>query len=123
MISKRVEVTISKWLAKREDLEMDERQAFINYVRDMRNVEALATSRWFVNGVVRVPEDQPKVSQAIKVAKIAKVDPLAYESPMELINQHQTIKLKGRPIDPNTVSTLHKFGAFLLCNTLYKVTL
>lgn len=72
----------------------------------MKNVEALATARWFVNEVIRVPEDQPKVNEAIKVAKSAKVDPLTYPSPMSILNTFKQYKIKEKAIDPDTVPEL-----------------
>ena len=106
MISKRVYDTAEGWLKKRDDLLEEERNAFLNYIKPMKNVEALATTRWFVNEIVRLPEDQPKVSEAIKVAKLAKVDPLTYPSPMSILNTFKQYKIKEKAIDPNTVPEL-----------------
>lgn len=106
MISKRVLKTAEGWLGKRSDLLEEERSALLNYIRPMKNVEALATTRWFVNEIVRLPEDQPKVSEAIKVAKLAKVDPLTYPSPMSILNTFKQYKIKEKAIDPDTVPEL-----------------
>lgn len=65
-----------------------------------------AAFHYFANGTIRIPEDMPKVEQAVKVASIAKVDPAAYRSPMELIDAHADIKIKDKRIDPDTVPTL-----------------
>ena len=106
MISKRVLKTAEGWLNKRDDLLEEERSALLNYIKPMKNVEALATARWFVNEVIRVHEDQTKVNEAIKVAKSAKVDPLTYPSPMSILNTFKQYKIKEKAIDPDTVPEL-----------------
>ena len=106
MISKRVYNTAEGWLKKRDDLLEEERNAFLNYIKPMKNVEALATAKWFASEVLRVPEDQPKVSEAIIVAKKAKVDPLTYSSPMNILNTFKEYKIKEKAIDPDTVPEL-----------------
>ena len=106
MISKRVYETAEGWLKKRDDLVEEERSAFLNYIKPMKNVEALATTMWFVNEVIRVPEDQPKVNEAIKVAKLAKVDPLTHSSPMNILNTFKQYKIKEKAIDPDTIPEL-----------------
>ena len=106
MISKRVLKTAEGWLKKRDDLLEEERSAFLNYIKPMDNLTALATAKWFANEVLRVPEDQPKVSEAIIVAKKAKVDPLTYSSPMNILNTFKEYKIKEKAIDPDTVPEL-----------------
>lgn len=106
MISKRVYDTAEGWLKKRDDLLQEERNAFLNYIKPMKNVEALATAKWFANEVLRVPEDQPKVSEAIIVAKKAKVDPLTYTSPMNILNTFKQYKIKEKATDPDTIPEL-----------------
>ena len=106
MISKRVYETAEGWLKKRDDLLEEERSALLNYIKPMKNVEALATARWFANEVIRVPEDQQKVSEAIIVAKKAKVDPLTYTSPMNILNTFKQYKIKGKATDPDTIPEL-----------------
>ena len=41
-----------------------------------------AACKWFCSGTVILPEDELKILQAVKVAKINHVDPLAYDSPI-----------------------------------------
>lgn len=106
-ISKNNRTTINGWMNKRSDLTEADKGAFLDYINDLDSKTQLATGKWFANGVIRVPEDMPKVEQAIKVATIAKVDPLQYKSPMELIDRHADIKVKEKPIDPDTVDTLY----------------
>ncbi|WP_040576201.1 toxin-antitoxin system YwqK family antitoxin, partial [Porphyromonas somerae] len=48
----------------------------------------------------------PKVSEAIIVAKKAKVDPLTYSSPMNILNTFKQYKIKEKAIDPDTVPEL-----------------
>lgn len=112
-ISKNNRTTINGWMNKRSDLTEADKGAFLDYIDDLDSKTQLVTGKWFANGVIRVPEDMPKVEQAIKVATIAKVDPLQYKSPMELIDRHADIKVKEKPIDPDTVDTLfdrHEVG-------------
>ena len=92
---------------RRQDLSDAEKLAVIAELDKLDNNKLVnAAFHYFVNGTVRLPEDMPKVEQAVKVAEIAKVDPAAYKSPMELINAHADVKLKEARIDPDTVSTL-----------------
>ena len=105
-ISKSNTQTINSWLNKREDLTTEEKEAFLEYIDEFEPAKQLATAKWFTAGVIRLPEDQSKVDQAIKVAKVAKVDPMQYKSPMELINAHSDISVKGGRINPDNVATL-----------------
>ena len=108
-ISNRDRETISRWLEKRKDITPEERQKVLDYLDTFEDKKLqLAAGWWFTKGSVRFPEDMPKVEQALQVASIAKVDPMKYSSPMELINAHAEIELKEKPIDPNTVRTLRK---------------
>ena len=92
---------------RRQDLSDAEKLAVIAELDKLDNNKFVnAAFHYFVNGTVRLPEDMPKVEQAVKVAEIAKVDPAAYKSPMELINAHADVKLKEARIDPDTVPTL-----------------
>ncbi len=92
---------------RRQDLSDAEKLAVIAELDKLDNNKIVnAAFHYFVNGTVRLPEDMPKVEQAVKVAEIAKVDPAAYKSPMELINAHADVKLKEARIDPDTVPTL-----------------
>jgi len=112
-LSNRNRTTISAWLRKRKDLSDDQRKIVVDYLDELSNPKLqLASARWFARGVIRLPEDLPKVEQAVAVADRAKVDPLQYGSPMELIEAHTDIEIKEKPIDPNTVSTLHKAGEY-----------
>lgn len=68
----------------------------------------LAWAKWFCTGAVQMgAEDMPKVRQAVKIAKIHKVDPLQYDSPMSIINQWPG-SVKEDPINPDEIPTLHK---------------
>lgn len=92
---------------RRQDLSDEEKLAVIAELDKLDNNKIVnAAFHYFVNGTVRLPEDMPKVEQAVKVAEVAKVDPMAYKSPMELINAHADVKLKEARIDPDTVPTL-----------------
>lgn len=72
----------------------------------IRKKKQKATFKWFSNGTITVPEDMSEVDRALKVAEKAKVDPLAYKSPMSLINMYSDIEIKEKRIDPDTVPTL-----------------
>lgn len=108
-VSNRDRETISRWLSKRTDLTEPERQKMLDYLDTLDDKKMqLAAGWWFAKGTIRLPEDMPKVEQAVQVAGIAKVDPLRYDSPMELINAHADIQIKEKPINPDEVKTLHK---------------
>lgn len=101
---------ITSWLNKRTDLTEAEKAAVLNDIYNLEDAKTqLATGWWFAKGAIRLPEDMPKVEQAVAVSTIAKVDPLKYSSPMELINAHADIQVKDKPINPDEVSTLHKY--------------
>ena len=70
-------------------------------------VEQLAACKWMCDAVIDLPEDDYKVREAVKVAKINHVDPLSYDSPMKIINSFTRIRRVSGPIDPATVNTLH----------------
>ena len=64
------------------------------------------TFKWFAQGSVILPEDMPKIEQAIKVAEVKKIDPMQYDSPMKLIEEHADVELKDEKINPDSVRTL-----------------
>ena len=108
-LSKNNRKSVEAWLKKRTDIDDAERASVLLYIGNLESPKIqLATGWWFAKGTVRLPEDQLKIDQAVKVSEIAKVDPLKYSSPMELINDHLDIELKGERINPDEVSTLHK---------------
>ena len=105
--------TIEKWLDKREDLSKAQKAAFVGWLDGLSNPTLqLATARWFTQGAIRLPEDMPKVEQAVSVAGKAKVDPLQYDSPMALLEAHADFKPTEKRINPDEVSTLHKAKDF-----------
>lgn len=110
--TKRAKETIDGWLNKRSDLTEEDKATFYDEIKDLDNKGSLAAGRWFANGRIRLPEDMAKVKQALLVAEQAKVDPIQYESPMDLINTHSEVKLKEKPIDPETIPTLHRARSF-----------
>lgn len=112
-LSKNNRATVEAWLRKRGDLTDEQRRAVVDYLDTMNNATLqLATAKWFSQGVVRLPEDMDKVEQAVSVAGKAKVDPLQYNSPMELLDAHAGFEASEKRIDPNTVPTLHKVAEY-----------
>ena len=105
-ISRNNEVTIDKWLGKREDFTDEVKNAFKEFIADFKPATQLATTKWFANGVIRIPEDMPKVEQAMEIAQRKKVDALQYNSPMELIEQFGVVAPKEKLINPDDVPTL-----------------
>lgn len=105
-ISRNNEATIDKWLGKREDFTEETKTAFKEYIADYKPATQLATTKWFANGVIRIPEDMPKVEQAMEIAQRKKVDALQYTSPMELIEQFGVVTPKENLINPDDVPTL-----------------
>ena len=71
-----------------------------------------AACKWFCAGTVILPEDELKILQAVKVAKNNHVDPLAYDSPMEIIDSFPRAIRPGKPINPFKVSTLQLYRIF-----------
>ncbi len=80
--------------------------SFLTYISPMRNVNALLTGRWFSKSVVRVPEDQPKIDEAVEIARRGKADPMSYDSPMSLIEAFKKYKLREGAVNPDTVPEL-----------------
>lgn len=105
-ISRNNEATIDKWLGKREDFTDEVKSAFKEYIAEFKPATQLATTKWFANGVIRIPEDMPKVEQAMEIAQRKKVDALQYNSPMELIEQFGVVAPKEKLINPDDVPTL-----------------
>lgn len=105
-LTKRGKSSVDSWLKKRDDLTNEEREAFMQYLEPMDNNLAMATGWWYAKGVIRVPEDQSKVNDAVEVAKRAKVDPMRYGSPMEVLDTFKEYKIKGEAIDPESVPQL-----------------
>ncbi|MBR8766563.1 hypothetical protein IX306_001939 [Porphyromonas levii] len=104
--TKRVLETVDIWLRRDLDLSEEDKMSFLTYISPMRNVNALMTGRWFSKSVVRVPEDQPKIDEAVEIARRAKVDPMSYDSPMSLIEAFKKYKLREGAVNPNTVPEL-----------------
>lgn len=106
-ISRNNEATIDKWFDKRGDFTEETKAAFKTYIADFKPATQLATAKWYVNGVIRLPEDMPKVEQAMTIAQKAKVDALQFNSPMEVIDQFgEQYKPKEKLINPDDVPTL-----------------
>lgn len=108
-LSKNNRKTISGWLNKRADLTEDAKNAVLDYIDQFEDATLqLAMGKWFTQNVIRLPEDAEKCMQAVASAKKAKMDPMKFSSPMEIIERHGVIKSKEKPIDPDTVSTLRR---------------
>ena len=106
-MTRRTESTVNGWINRRTDLTPDEREAVIQHIDKLDGTTLqLATAKWFAQGTIRIPEDNIQVEQAIKVAARAKVDPLAYDYPQAIISAFPDMKPKGKPINPDDVSTL-----------------
>ena len=112
-LTKNNRATIESWLKKRSDLKEEDRNAVMEYLEELNDSKTqLAAAKWFTKGTIRLPEDMPKVEQAISVAGKAKVDPLKYDSPMALLDAHADFKPTEKRINPDEVKTLHKVKAF-----------
>ncbi len=61
---------------------------------------------WFCKNTIRLPEDSAKVTEAIKTAERAKVDPMQFESPGEILLRYFEYRPKEPRIDPETVPEL-----------------
>ena len=79
-----------------------------------------AALNWVLKGTVILPEDAPKVRQAVDIADKKHVDIQMYGSPMELINQFAGA-VKSERINPDTVSTLSNKQTYPEGITVYDV--
>lgn len=68
--------------------------------------ERKAALHWFIKGAIRLPEDAPKVTEAIKTAERAKVDPMQYDRPGAILEEFSEFRPKEPPINPDTVPEL-----------------
>jgi len=102
---------LTKWLEARGNTLGDVEQktnAWLQYFAGIKKpVVMLAACTWLCSGAVILPEDMPKVEQAVRVAEINKVDPLRFDRPMSIIEAFPSTELREAPIDPDTVPTLH----------------
>ena len=108
-LNKSARQTISGWLDKRPGLSDAVKNNLLEYLDQFDDTSLqLAMGKWFVQNTVRLPEDAEKCMQAVASAKKAKVDPMRFSSPMEIINEYGVIKPKEKPINPDDVPTLTK---------------
>ena len=92
---------------KRPDILPEERMEVVEYIMNRGDAKTSKVfAHYFVNGAIRLNEDDDKVMQAIETAKRAKVDPMSFKSPDELLDVHAQFKPKAKPIDPDKVPTL-----------------
>ena len=119
-ISKNNRRTIDSWLDKWEVANYgskgkgsEHREAVDEWLDRIDNPTVqLAWTKWFCAGRIRLgQEDMPKVEQAVELARKVKVDPLSFDSPMAIIDQFKD-RIKEKPIDPDTVPTLHRAKEF-----------
>lgn len=68
--------------------------------------ERKAALYWFCKNTVRLPEDSPKIVDAIKTAERAKVDPFQFERPGDILDQYAKYRPVEPPINPDTVPEL-----------------
>lgn len=68
--------------------------------------ERKAALYWFCKDTIRLPEDAPKVIEAIKTAERAKVDPMQFERPGEILTRYADYRPKEPRINPDTVPEL-----------------
>lgn len=108
---KLIKQKLDKWLeAKGGPIEERESKcaAWLRYFDGLKvPVLQLAACTWMCSGAVILPEDLPKVEQAVKVAQVNKVDPLGFDRPMAVFEAFPSTELKEAPIVPDTVPTLH----------------
>ncbi len=68
--------------------------------------ERKAALYWFCKATVRLPEDAQKITEALKTAERAKVDPMQFERPGDVLEQFAEYRPKEKPINPDTVPEL-----------------
>jgi hypothetical protein len=89
------------WMQGKEvDLAVDDIAAFPT------PKERKAALLWFCKDTVRLPEDAPKITDALKTAERAKVDPMQFERPGDILEQFAEYRPKGKPINPDKVPEL-----------------
>lgn len=114
-MSKRQLGILSSWLEKKlasvckkeEDLCASVLQWILYFDALATPVAQLAACKWYCNETILLPEDEYKVYEAVKVAKLNHLDPLAYYSPLEIVNTYGKVNRTEEAIDPSTVPTLH----------------
>lgn len=114
-MSKRQLGILSAWLEKKhapvckkeDDLCVSVLQWILYFDALTTPVAQLAACKWYCNATIRLPEDEYKVYEAVNVAKLNHLDPLAYDSPMEIVNTYGKVYRAEEAIDPSTVPTLH----------------
>ena len=108
-VSRNNRQTINNWLNKRPDLSEDVKEQVLDMLDNYNDATLqLATGKWFAQNAIKLPDDMEKCIQAVASAKKAKVDPLRYSAPMDIINEFGIIESKKKPINPDTVPTLSK---------------
>lgn len=106
-ITRNTMATIESWCDK-AGLDAGSKEGFISYLDTQfeDTTEQLCAAKWYLAGKINLPgEDDYKVRSAVKAAKKNKVDALAYESPMDILERFRP-KEKLKPINPDTVPTL-----------------
>ena len=61
---------------------------------------------WLCTGSVVLPEDRDKITEAMKTAERAKVDPFQFSRPGEILEQYSQFVPSAKPTDPDTVPEL-----------------
>ena len=108
-LSKNNRELIGKWLNKRGDLTEQAKEETLDMLDQFDDATLqLSMGKWFAQNAIRLPDDVEKCMQAVASAKKAKVDPMKFAAPMEIIDQYGVTKPKDKPINPDKVSTLSK---------------
>ena len=68
--------------------------------------ERKAALLWFCKDTIQLPEDSPKVTEAIKTAEKAKVDPMQFERPGDILVKYAKYRPNEPRINPDTVPEL-----------------
>ncbi len=96
---------------KRPDMPEDMRRDALDYLHSLEdtkeeNRRVKIAVHWLASSEVNLPNDMHVIDKAIKVADAAKVDPMRYSSPQELLRAHSEVRVKEKPIDPDKVPQL-----------------
>ncbi len=107
---KTIEGWLDKWERAQDGNAQERKRAVLDYLDTLDDATMqLAWAKWFCAGrVLMGEEDRPKVEQALTIAKRHRLDPLSFDSPMAIVNQFPNEQLKEKPVNPDTVPTLHK---------------
>ncbi|MCC8176185.1 MAG: hypothetical protein LIO91_07105, partial [Bacteroidales bacterium] len=111
-IGKRARAEYERLLEKkRPDMPKELRQDALDYLHSLEdtkenNRKVKIAVKWLGSSDVTLPNDAALIDRAIALADRAKVDPMSYDSPREVLSALADVKEKEKPINPDDVPQL-----------------